>query len=426
MQDLNEDLDDQFREAVDRYSLRPVDSRWNELSHKIISFKRPSSMSDTIRSKYKKWFLLLIFILFLPITIIFLIPGFNARSRTNGQSNAAAVKKNYTPVSVQKTNDEQRINPQQKTKGEQTGNTVQKTNAAQKLYIDQGSFSDIAQPHLSLPESADQINGVQGKSKISVQENKMTGSNTAGRINSSISEPAIKYSPAVGIHPVGLAMAPMYTDIQKNLPLQHLDRPRRQGFYLALMGGPVLTEVAQQGLKKSGYDFGLLAGYTLNKRFSLETGLIYIKQYYFVSGKYYNEITGVNNASSLEGHRNAFEIPLTLKYNMIRAASGNFFVSAGASTFVGVKDKVLIQVSDGVIPPSLNFNYGVTSYMPSYLNMSLGYEYKIGKFANLRIEPYVQIPLNSNTGNSFKTQVSGRSIQVFNTGIHIGISRFIR
>ena len=153
---------------------------------------------------------------------------------------------------------------------------------------------------------------------------------------------------------------------------------------------------------------------------------MYTQQYYYVSGKFYNEFARTNNVISLEGNRTAFEIPLTLKYNVFRRPGGNFFVSAGASTFVGVNDKVLITVPDGTLPPSRHFDYGVTSYLPAYVNFSIGYEYKIGKSADIRIEPYIQIPLNTSTGNSFKTEDTGGSIRVFNTGIHIGISRFIR
>ena len=218
----------------------------------------------------------------------------------------------------------------------------------------------------------------------------------------------------------------LHSNTYKNFTLQHLDYPHRQGFYLGLVGGPMLTQVKHQGTTKSGFDFGILAGYTLSKKFSIETELFYTRQYFYVSGPYYNEFANINDVSSLQGSRKAFEISLNLKYNVIRSANGNFFVTAGTSTYSGTNDKILIKVKDSIPPPSQNFDAGITSLLPSYVNISLGYEYKIGKFADIRIEPYFQIPLNINTGNSFKTQDHGGSIQVFNSGIHIVISRFIR
>ncbi len=79
MRDLNEDLDDQFREAVDRYTLRPVDSHWDELSGKIISIKRPSSIADPIRSKYRRWTIALAFLMLISVAgrLFFIMPVFS-------------------------------------------------------------------------------------------------------------------------------------------------------------------------------------------------------------------------------------------------------------------------------------------------------------------------------------------------------------
>ncbi len=100
--------------------------------------------------------------------------------------------------------------------------------------------------------------------------------------------------------------APLTLQSQKNLPLQHLDIPRRQGIYLGFVGGPLLTEVKSQGSKKAGYDIGLFAGYTLNKKFSIETGFYYTHQYFYVSGEYYNGIAGINYASSAGRQQECF------------------------------------------------------------------------------------------------------------------------
>ncbi len=438
MQDLNEDLDDLFRHAVDKFGLKPVVSKWDELSGRIISIKRPRSLADTIRSKYRKWMMLLALIILLPIAILSLMPVIKGYKTTKSKAQGAAlqteIKKNTNEIANQKTNTEH--NP---------GSKMQEllVKPSEKTF-DKPSETSSMKPAMKTVVTAAPEDIDYHKNERLIPEKNLAVLQRIEIGSAFISEAAIKSNPVVQIHSYDLGLEAAYSintlslfengepltlhlSHQKNLPLQHLDYPRRQGFYLGLVAGPMLTQVKHQGLKKSGFDFGLLAGYTLNKKFSIETGLFYTKQYYYVTGKYYNEFAGVNYAASLEGSRNAIEMPLTLKYNIICKPAGNFFIAAGISSYVGVSDKILIHVMDSVhIPIPNHFDYGVTSLLPSYINISLGYEYKIGKFANIRIEPYFQIPLNSNTGNSFKTQNSGGSIPVFNSGIHIGISRFIR
>ena len=430
MQDLNEDLDGLFRKAVDQVTLKPADSRWEQLSGKIISVKQRSSFSDSIRSKYRKLFLLLALIILIPFAIVLLIPGFNNHPGLNKIATTAALQKNKTGG----------INQHNKLHDDRPSQMPAPHEMAAKNTTDKNTGADKTEGNV-----------VAGQTDLLKSENKSTVYAAKEMENVFILETETAKSPAFRdmsaglVRPDNLSPEPFVsandkslsepkasltlaasTGNQQNLPLHHLDIPRRQGFYLGLAGGLLFTEVQNQGLKKSGFDLGLFAGYTINKKFSIETGLMYTHQYYYVGGKFYNEFARTNNVISLEGNRTAFEIPLMLKYNVFRRPGGNFFVSAGVSTFIGVNDKVIITVPDGTLPPSRHFDYGVTSYLPAYVNFSIGYEYKIGKSADIRIEPYIQIPLNTSTGNSFKTEDAGGSIRVFNTGIHIGISRFIR
>jgi hypothetical protein len=442
MRDLNENLDDQFREAVDRYSLKPLDSRWDELSGKIISMKRPSTIADPIRSKYRKWTIWLVLLVLMPIAFVFLYQKTDSSNKSDSLISDPLVA--ASPAQDSSDEELQRGSPSRMQTPAPSAEQTPESAAVQTpaLSAEQTPESDAVQT----PESGFEPTVLPRQAQTSSTRAMQSGSQRQAQPDKSgFSMPSTRAISIGLIETEALLIAPVYTktgdisfdkkepvplslhsNIQKNLPLQHLDIPRRRGFYLGLETGPMLTQVKSQGLKKSGFDVGLLAGYAINKKFSIETGLLYTHQYYFVGGKYYNEFAGINYAVSLEGSRNAFEIPLNVKYNLIRRAGGNFFIAAGASTFVGVNDKVLIHVADGAVPPAQHFDYGVTSWLPSYVNLSVGYEYKIGKSADIRIEPYFQIPLNSNTGNSFKTASSGGSIQVFNAGIHIGISQFIR
>jgi hypothetical protein len=418
MRDLNEDLDEQFREAVDRYTLRPVDSQWDELSGKIISIKRSSPVADPVRSKYRRWALVLVLLILLPVAYIMLVPG-NSSLKSVIQIQGAETNSSAAQPGLQKAG--KKTLPVQ---GQSADPLDVKTSSSSPAL----TATTVADFNKATPETLPDVSDQNPYIENAIQSNPAAISPSRNELEIDASDFVSHSLSSLSTDLAVSEMAPLtiQTNTQKNLPLKHLDYPHRQGFYIGILSGPMLTQVKNQGLKKSGFDLGLLGGYTLGKKFSIESGIYFTQQYYYVSGKYYNEFAGINYAAGLEGRRTAFEVPLNVKYNFIRQAGGNFFATAGVSTFIGVNDKVLIRVAEGAIPPSAHFDYGNTSYLPSYMNISAGYEYKIGKSADIRVEPYVQIPLNSNTGNSFKTASSGASIQVFNAGIHIGISDFIR
>ncbi len=186
-----------------------------------------------------------------------------------------------------------------------------------------------------------------------------------------------------------------------------------------------MSRIKNQELKKPGYDIGLLVGYKINKKLSVETGLLFSKQNYFASGKYYNSVTGGNTAKSLEGSRTAYEIPFKLNYYVLRNKKGSFFISGGISSYVGVNDKILINVGENNPGPTQKLNYGVASYLPSYLDFSLGYDHQIGRLTHIRIEPFIEIPMSSTAGNTININ-SGSGLQVFNAGLHLVITEFIR
>ncbi len=211
----------------------------------------------------------------------------------------------------------------------------------------------------------------------------------------------------------------------ENYSLQKLTTVGNRGFYFGVVFGPLLSQVRHHEFTKAGFDFGLTIGYRINKKFSVETGLLKTMEYYFVGGKYYSSISGLPDVDNLEGNRKAFQIALNLKYNVWHTKAANLFLSAGLASYVAVNETTVINVGNSSLHPSQGFDHGLASYLPSYLNLALGYEFKIGKLANLRIEPYSQIPLESQIGNTINKKITGGTLQFFNAGVHIGITRFI-
>ena len=361
MQDLNEDLDDQFRKAVDHYRVRPPESKWDELSGKIVSIKRPRSLADRIRSKYMKWFMLLGLIILIPVVIVSIVPGINGYQGIKTGAADIAIQKNKTEIIYQKSKKERDLVSQvreasvKQNKTESIGGPVSLSGEPDKIASTVNTVPFVKEPDKNtsigisisakngLNETVIVGNSVPDKNDMNSPENRSNDLKVIGIGSAVYSEQDFNNKPLDLTSPYGLTLTQSYpknieppfgknepsplalnSGNHENLPLKHLDYPRRQGIYLGLVGGPMLTQVGDQGLKKSGFDFGLIAGYTFNKKFSIETGLIYTNQYYFVSGEYYNKFARVTTVTSLEGSRNAFEIPLTLKYNDIRKERWRF------------------------------------------------------------------------------------------------------
>lgn len=402
MQDLNNEMDDLFRKAVEFYPLKRCDSQWDMLSAKIKSKKHwVLFLPIVFRQNKLRIPIFLGVMVLIPAVIISLTPLASKKSTLN-------MPKKINPSKMSASLFYEKPNKRIRSLSHRALSSPKDKNIIiDKIYSASVplSLSDI--PFTELPNSNDRYAriGIPNDDDRQIPE-----------VHSVFPEGQLHFN-----------NQPEWQNLMaehKNLTLQHLTLPRRQGFYLAVQAGPLLSQVRNQGITKPGFDFGLLMGYSFSKRLSLETGILRTRQYFTAGSVYLQQILNIGGAESLEGSRNAISIPFRLKYNFINGSSGNFFLTAGVSSVVGVNDHINIKVNLPVPPPH-KFSLGTPSYLPAYLNFGLGYEYKIGNCSNIRIEPYLEIPTNSTAGNSFKTSQPDHYVHVFNSGVHITISSFI-
>ncbi len=404
MQDLNNEMDDLFRKAVEFYPLKRCDSQWDMLSAKIKSKKRwVLFLPIVFRQNKLRIPIFLGVMVLIPAVIISLTPLANKKSALN-------ISKKIYPSIMPNTMLYEKPNKRISSLSLRPSFSLKDKNS-----INNKIYSAPVPLLLSDMLFAELSNSNDRYARVEI--------------------PNDEDRPIPEVHPV-YPERHLHFDNQpewqnpkaehKNLTLQHLTLPRRQGFYLGVQAGPMLSQVKNQGITKPGFDFGLLMGYSFSKRLSLETGIMRTRQYFTAGGDYLQEILNIGGAKSLDGSRSAISIPFKLKYNIINGFSGNFFLTAGVSSVVGVNDHIVILVNYLPVPPANKIGLGAPSYLPAYLNFTLGYDYKIGNCSNIRIEPYLEIPTNSTAGNSFKTRQPDHYFHVFNSGIHIIISSFIR
>ena len=209
---------------------------------------------------------------------------------------------------------------------------------------------------------------------------------------------------------------------KKNIPggKQSILRKQQRGIYFGFVAGPSFNQVKSQGLNKSGFDIGLLAGYQLNNKLSIESGLLFEKKYYFSDGKYFDMSkagTGMPagmKVLSLEGSCAIFEIPLKLKFDFARNNHTRFFATTGISTYIITNEYNKYRTLISGTQQDVTGNYNNTSnYFAATIHISGGYQRKIGKLVSLRIEPFLQIPIRG---------LGIGSLPILSTGIHLGIT----
>jgi hypothetical protein len=181
-----------------------------------------------------------------------------------------------------------------------------------------------------------------------------------------------------------------------------------QGIYFGLSFGPSLSRIKSGGLGRIGYDIGILAGYRL--------------KYYFSDGKYFSmdkvrsSMPSGMEVLDLHGSTTIFEIPLRIKYDVIPVGRARLFLMAGISSGIMTNEKNNYRTSMNGSEQNLAGAYNhVSGYFANSLDLSFGYENKIGKIGNFRIEPYMKIPLKG-TGVG--------ALPVVSTGLHIAFTRF--
>jgi hypothetical protein len=197
-----------------------------------------------------------------------------------------------------------------------------------------------------------------------------------------------------------------------------------KGMYAVLMGGPDISMVAFQSTKQMGYSLGILLGYRFNNRLSLESGLIWDKKYYYSTGQYFDK-SKANfppniNILNLNGNCNMFEIPLNLRYDFATRNNHGFFVTAGLSSYLMKKEyyDYSFTWNNNSNPYSRDSTYNQSSnYILSIIQLSAGYEHAIGRNTSIRVEPYLKIPLQG---------IGIGSMPISSVGLYLGISHSFR
>ncbi len=405
-------MDDLFRKAADDYPLKTGKSDWDKIAPALQS--SPVVPVATKRSNRKKrtGLLLLLFISLLTAGGVFVNRIGNKKEVATAEQHLA--KNNESNAVTETTGIDEKLNTEKLNAATLKYSSQQKKRDATVLFVDNTTAvkekrNNSSSPIIEISQTVPTTN------RHTVKDDAVAQSNEPGI---TISNPASS-TIAAGNNDIeqkeNIVMPGTTNEKPAKLPAQH-------GFYLGLIAGPAFSEVKSQGLKKPGLDIGIIAGYRFNDKVSVETGLLLTKKNYFSDGKYFSmnkvgpSMAGME-VMSLDGYSNMLEIPVKLNYSLWQKNKSNIFSSGGISSYIITHEKNDYVILFNGAQQNMTGLYKKSSgYFAASMNISIGYEYKIGKSVNIRAEPYLQIPLKG---------VGIGSMPVMSSGLRIGISKFI-
>jgi hypothetical protein len=190
-------------------------------------------------------------------------------------------------------------------------------------------------------------------------------------------------------------------------------------FYAGILASPDISTVKMQAVKGTGSTFGLVLGYSINRRWSIETGVYADRKHYYTDGEYFStkniymqpnwKLVNANGVCYM------WEIPLNVRYNFNPGAKTAWFATAGSSTYLMSEQKYVYGWKSGSYQWDSNADIKKSSQYPfSIINLSVGFEQRLGKVGSLRLEPFVRLPL---------TGVGTGKLPIMSAGVNIGITR---
>jgi hypothetical protein len=226
----------------------------------------------------------------------------------------------------------------------------------------------------------------------------MSGSREQGAINS---EPYAYSIPGM-LNPLfpGTVIGNLH-DPGKIEPKPVVENPgnsRYKAFFSLGAGfSPDFSTVGMGNFVSPGVRWNFMAEVGVSRRFMINTGIIWVNNKYEAEGEDYHAPPrywkkGIA-ADEAYGECVMLDIPLNVRYNFLISGRHQFFISGGASTYILLKEDYYFEYE--VEDPELPQHWGtdkVSVYPFKIVNLSVGYQYQLGRKGALQIEPFIKIP----------------------------------
>jgi Outer membrane protein beta-barrel domain len=175
----------------------------------------------------------------------------------------------------------------------------------------------------------------------------------------------------------------------------HINRSLQLGVLMA----PDFSSVNSVAGDRPGSSIGLTVDYQFASRWYIGTGLLISRKNYAAAGQDYHapedwlRTNNINNLDYVKGSFTMLEIPLNLRYDFSTTGNTLFFVSAGASSYLGTSENCSYYYNHFGSQWMKEFQYpGHHGYLFSAIDLSAGVETGISNSLSLLIAPYLKLP----------------------------------
>ena len=314
MQHVNDDMDELFRRAAEGYPLNTDSADWNAVVKKL-ELERALPVKKENRNKNYKHLLWLL--LLLPLGVYK-----NYISNANNNKPSETITKKIENKNLPRNSLSKNIKPQfnttkpvtvapQKSLAVVINPSPIRRKTKGKLYskISENNSSTFVPDKTQVLTTDLQNESIQKKEKEYVIEQDNVISENKKETGAIKLNADNKEDDAVKNTEEKTKSAQKKSSIQK----QH-------GLYAGIVVGPDVSTVKFQSIKNIGISMGLLVGYQITNRISLESGVAWNIKNYYSDGKYFNtkNIPSNYNAKieNVDGICNMIEVPIAIKYNI--------------------------------------------------------------------------------------------------------------
>ncbi|HET6253984.1 MAG TPA: outer membrane beta-barrel protein [Puia sp.] len=449
----NGDMDDLFRRASEGYPLRTDSDDWNRLAADLDGVPAPPSDEEKRRRRGIFWWFLLI-----PLAgvgyLTWQLEG--SHMAVAKVQTAKVVVRGNAGVAGTQTGDARTQTGDAATRasgvrtgagdaGSQTGNAATRTgntaaqtgnagtrsaarnsvrpgNVTGAAVVDRSDLSAGSLTAGSLTAgSKDVVEGVHGKKRgKTAKSEKVTTGGTGVKMTDYDHDPMLalldlRRAPIGGGYYVDVdVVAPKMTAGGKT-PSKKNSTAKNSHGYIGISGAPDFSTVRFQSMKGVGTTFGVLLGYSFNDRWAVESGLYLDRKSYYTAGEYFKKsMPSGYKLLNVNGSCDMWEIPVNVRYNLSTGPRIKWFATAGLSTYLMSSENYNYSYQYNWQTEDSNWNIRKPSqYWFSIVNLSAGFEQRLGKIGNLRLEPYIRIPFSG---------IGTGSLHILSAGVNIGFT----